>query len=117
MKKVNYVKTNRFSKYEEPVQNKTDKLHQYLSKVYQIMNSSFKSAEAPNNSPNERLQWGIVIEGSALRYVLEETNLDLFIELTQYCSSVLCCRMSPSQKASVVTAVKKKLNCLTLAVG
>lgn len=68
-------------------------------------------------SESEKSNWGLVIDGPSLNFVLEKDNLNLFIELTQYCSSVLCCRVSPSQKAAVVKAVKSKLNHLTMAVG
>lgn len=62
-------------------------------------------------------KWGLVVDGPSLNYVLDKENLNYFIELTQYCSSVLCCRMSPLQKAAVVKAIMSKLNALTMAVG
>ncbi|KAJ6224587.1 hypothetical protein RDWZM_003132 [Blomia tropicalis] len=65
----------------------------------------------------DRFRWGLVIDGPSLNFLLDGTNLNLFVELTQYCSSVLCCRVSPSQKSLVVNCVQRKLNVLTMAVG
>ena len=64
-----------------------------------------------------RSRWGLVIDGPSLNFVLDKKNSNLFIELTQYCSSVLCCRVTPIQKAVVVKCVKHKLKALTMAVG
>ena len=68
-------------------------------------------------SVTERSRYGLVIDGPSLNFMLNKTNIGLFIELTQYCSSVLVCRATPSQKSSVVYCVKKKLNSHTLAIG
>lgn len=40
-----------------------------------------------------------------------------FLELTRLCSSVLCCRATPLQKAYIVKIVKEILHKRTLAVG
>jgi len=39
------------------------------------------------------------------------------IELAVECEACICCRVSPSQKASMVTLVKQHLKCITLAIG
>src|SRR5205823_14808523 len=42
----------------------------------------------------------------------------LFFELTVLADSVICCRASPSQKASLVKAIRKRVNgSVTLAIG
>jgi P-type E1-E2 ATPase len=41
-----------------------------------------------------------------------------FLELTEHANTVLCCRVSPKQKAEVVNMVKKKYDqATTLAIG
>ena len=41
----------------------------------------------------------------------------LFVEMAQNCESVVCCRVTPKQKAQVVKLIKDSLNKITLAIG
>lgn len=42
-----------------------------------------------------------VIEGASVGIALEEANRLVFLELCKYCRAVVCCRVSPLQKAQV----------------
>jgi magnesium-transporting ATPase (P-type) len=44
---------------------------------------------------------GIVIEGGALQYALHKSMQDLLMELCKECRAVVCCRVTPKQKADV----------------
>lgn len=61
----------------------------------------------------------LVIDGSTLSEI--ETNstiFSLFISLGMKCDSVICCRASPSQKATMVSKVRDvNTNKVTLAIG
>jgi phospholipid-translocating ATPase len=60
----------------------------------------------------------LVVEGSALVSVFETSELkEKFLEIADQCKSVICCRVSPLQKAQVVELVRKYHNVVTLAVG
>ncbi|KAL9031463.1 MAG: hypothetical protein Q9196_000524 [Gyalolechia fulgens] len=59
----------------------------------------------------------IVIDGESLKLVLEDRLRQKFLLLCKQCKSVLCCRVSPSQKAAVVRMVKGGLDVMTLSVG
>ena len=59
----------------------------------------------------------IVIDGDSLKLVLEEELRQKFLLLCKQCKSVLCCRVSPSQKAAVVQMVKDGLDVMTLSIG
>jgi phospholipid-translocating ATPase len=59
----------------------------------------------------------IVIDGDSLKLVLEEALRRKFLLLCKQCKSVLCCRVSPAQKAAVVEMVKNGLDVMTLSVG
>lgn len=59
----------------------------------------------------------IVIDGDSLKLVLEEQIRQKFLLLCKRCKSVLCCRVSPSQKAAVVQMVKDGLDVMTLSIG
>lgn len=40
-----------------------------------------------------------------------------FMEVALKCRSVICCRVSPAQKAEIVDAVKQSTSSITLAIG
>ncbi|ORX91371.1 phospholipid-transporting ATPase [Basidiobolus meristosporus CBS 931.73] len=59
----------------------------------------------------------LVINGAALTYALGEDLEVQFLELATRCKAVICCRVSPLQKALVVKLVKKHLKSILLAIG
>lgn len=59
----------------------------------------------------------LVIDGDTLRLVLDDKLKQKFLLLCKECKSVLCCRVSPAQKAAVVAMVKNGLDVITLAIG
>ncbi|XP_034454756.1 probable phospholipid-transporting ATPase VB [Hippoglossus hippoglossus] len=59
----------------------------------------------------------LVIDGRTLAMVLSSDLQDRFVDLAKRCRSVLCCRVTPLQKSSVVKLVREKLKVMTLAVG
>lgn len=59
----------------------------------------------------------LVIDGETLKLVLDESIKQKFLLLCKECRSVLCCRVSPSQKAAVVNMVKHGLDVMTLSIG
>ncbi|KAF2149618.1 P-type ATPase [Myriangium duriaei CBS 260.36] len=59
----------------------------------------------------------VVIDGDTLRLVLDDALRQKFLLLCKECKSVLCCRVSPSQKAAVVAMVKNGLDVITLSIG
>lgn len=61
--------------------------------------------------------FALVIDGKTLQYVLDAESRDIFLELSTKCQSVICCRVSPLQKALVVKLVKKRMKSITLAIG
>ena len=75
------------------------------------------NVQSPEIDTTIRSKRGIVIDGQTLSLVLKPEAIESFLELSQYCSSILCCRATPLQKASVVESVKEQLHVMTLAVG
>lgn len=61
----------------------------------------------------------VVIDGITLNQIETDiTLMSLFVELGVKADSVICCRASPSQKASLVLAVRNKVkSSITLAIG
>ena len=68
------------------------------------------------NNPKEKR--ALIIEGQALTSIqLTPDHENLLVELTPYLHSVICCRVTPKQKADMVRLVKTRLGKITMAVG
>ncbi|KAL4948416.1 hypothetical protein BDW69DRAFT_92684 [Aspergillus filifer] len=59
----------------------------------------------------------VVIDGETLKLMLDDEMKQRFLLLCKQCKSVLCCRVSPAQKAAVVRLVKEGLNIMALSIG
>ena len=60
----------------------------------------------------------IIIDGGALDVVLKSKQLrNVFAEMARLSASVICCRVSPEQKGSVVRLIKGDQENVTLAIG
>ena len=74
-----------------------------------------KAARKNHEPPDPR--HAIVIDGDTLKLVLDDKLKQKFLLLCKECRSVLCCRVSPAQKAAVVMMVKHGLDVMTLSIG
>ncbi|GAV83638.1 E1-E2_ATPase domain-containing protein/HAD domain-containing protein [Cephalotus follicularis] len=72
-----------------------------------------------SSAKESSIQFGLIIDGKSLAFALDKNLENLFLELAINCSSVICCRTSPKQKAlvSVTKMVKIGTGKTTLAVG
>ena len=61
--------------------------------------------------------FGILITGQALVHALSDNLKMKFLELGTMCKTVICCRVTPLQKAQVVELVMKNEKVITLAIG
>lgn len=60
----------------------------------------------------------LVVDGAALMTALgDDRHKHLLLRLAMQCEGVICCRVSPLQKALVVRLVKDGLGAMTLAIG
>ncbi|XP_040010343.1 phospholipid-transporting ATPase ID-like isoform X4 [Xiphias gladius] len=62
-------------------------------------------------------EYGLVISGHSLAYALERGMEEEFLRTACMCKAVICCRVTPLQKAQVVELVKKYKQVVTLAIG
>jgi phospholipid-translocating ATPase len=60
-------------------------------------------------NPTKSSSYALVIDGESLTHALQESCRALLLELACRCKSVICCRVSPLQKALVVSLVRKGL--------
>nr|XP_029119607.1 phospholipid-transporting ATPase 3 [Elaeis guineensis] len=59
----------------------------------------------------------LIIDGKCLMYALDPNLRANLLNLSLNCSSVVCCRVSPLQKAQVTSLVKKGARKITLSIG
>ncbi|KAM6930861.1 phospholipid-transporting ATPase ID-like [Xenentodon cancila] len=62
-------------------------------------------------------EYGLVINGHSLAYALEHSLALEFLRTASMCKAVICCRVTPLQKAQVVELVKEHKRAVTLAIG
>lgn len=77
-----------------------------------------QEAKLDHSTPSPR--YALIIDGMALNLVFNPEFDHLrkkFLLLGKQCKAVICCRVSPAQKAEVVLTVKNNLNVMTLAIG
>ncbi|TMW59040.1 hypothetical protein Poli38472_007185 [Pythium oligandrum] len=75
--------------------------------------------EANQDNGSVKSRKAVVIDGECLEVTLLDENCrQLFLELAMSCEAVVCCRVSPSQKAEVVSLVRSaNKKARTLAIG
>lgn len=109
---------------QSDIQYIDDLITKYLNENFGISVSSpeeitaaIKSAKADHSVPTSNT--ALIIDGAALTLVFNEDEAlrQKFLLLGKQCKSVICCRVSPSQKAEVVQVVKNNLEVMTLAIG
>ncbi|KAL6930714.1 probable Probable phospholipid-transporting ATPase DRS2 [Hanseniaspora guilliermondii] len=77
----------------------------------------FRAFKEMNVSAQDMQNLALVIDGKSLGYALEPDMEDYLMTLGKLCKAVICCRVSPLQKALVVKMCKKKTRDLCLAIG
>ncbi|CAH9146659.1 unnamed protein product [Cuscuta epithymum] len=64
-----------------------------------------------------RPKLALVIDGKCLMYALDPSLRVMLLNLSLNCSAVVCCRVSPLQKAQVTSLVRKGAKRITLSIG
>nr|XP_040050784.1 probable phospholipid-transporting ATPase IM [Gasterosteus aculeatus aculeatus] len=62
-------------------------------------------------------EYGLVVNGHSLGYPLERSMELDFLRTACMCKAVICCRVTPLQKAQVVELVEEYKQAVTLAIG
>ncbi|KZZ93258.1 phospholipid-translocating P-type ATPase domain-containing protein [Moelleriella libera RCEF 2490] len=101
---------------EDFLENVEKQLDQHLQ-TFGITGSDEDLAAAQKSHEPPGPTHGIVIDGFTLRWALNDNLKQKFLLLCKQCRSVLCCRVSPAQKAAVVAMVKNGLDVMTLSIG
>lgn len=70
-----------------------------------------------NSDVDENTGFAIVINGHSLVHCLSAELENKFLDIASQCKAVICCRVTPLQKALVVELIKRSKNAVTLAIG
>ena len=101
---------------DESIEAAAAQLDQHL-RTFGLTGSDEELKAARKNHGAPAATHAIIIDGDSLKLVLEDELRQRFLLLCKQCKSVLCCRVSPSQKAGVVQMVKTGLDVMTLSIG
>ncbi|EMD32367.1 hypothetical protein CERSUDRAFT_118732 [Gelatoporia subvermispora B] len=88
-----------------------------LNKIASILGPPSLDPHRRGFVPGAQAAFAVVIDGDTLRYALGGELKSLFLNLATQCETVVCCRVSPAQKALVVKLVKEGRNAMTLSIG
>lgn len=75
------------------------------SEVANLTGGGAAAAAAGMGMGKKKASFAVVIDGDTLRYALAEDLKPLFLNLGTQCETVVCCRVSPAQKALTVKLV------------
>lgn len=93
-------------------------ISKYLHEKFQMLGSVEELQSAKGEHEPPKGNFGVIIDGDALKMALSNSEISRkFLLLCKKCKAVLCCRVSPAQKAAVVKLVKNTLDVMTLAIG
>ena len=79
--------------------------------------ASMTGLAASTNGTTRQATFAVVIDGDSLRFALLPSLKSLFLSLGTQCAAVICCRVSPSQKALTVRLVKEGCHAMCLSIG
>ncbi|KAL6302940.1 phospholipid-translocating P-type ATPase [Sparassis latifolia] len=85
-----------------------------LNKIASVLGPPSLTNEKRGFVPGAQAAFAVVIDGDTLRHALSPALNSLFLNLTTQCETVVCCRVSPAQKALVVKEGRKAM---TLSIG
>ncbi|XP_076647185.1 ATPase phospholipid transporting 8B isoform X2 [Halictus rubicundus] len=111
---------NQLSRYLETI--KTTSSHQNrptLSVVTFSSDTEYNPSrdEQDEHEMEQATGFAVVINGHSLVHALHPQLEQLFLDVSSQCKAVICCRVTPLQKAMVVELIKKNKNAVTLAIG
>jgi phospholipid-translocating ATPase len=101
---------------DDQIATAEDELDKHLA-TFNMTGSDEELSAAKKNHEAPPPTHALVIDGDSLKLVLDDQIRQKFLLLCKQCKSVVCCRVSPAQKAAVVAMVKRGLDVMTLSVG
>ncbi|KAJ8082391.1 phospholipid transporting ATPase [Marasmius tenuissimus] len=88
-----------------------------LNKIASVHGPPSWDARKRGFVPGAQASFAVVIDGDTLRHALTPELKPMFLNLGTQCETVICCRVSPAQKALTVKLVKEGRDAMTLSIG
>ncbi|EGN94457.1 hypothetical protein SERLA73DRAFT_96604 [Serpula lacrymans var. lacrymans S7.3] len=88
-----------------------------LNKIASVLGPPSFNARDRGFVPGAQASFAVVIDGDTLQHALSPELKLLFLNLGTQCETVVCCRVSPAQKALAVKLVKEGRKAMTLSIG
>ncbi|EIN05442.1 phospholipid-translocating P-type ATPase [Punctularia strigosozonata HHB-11173 SS5] len=88
-----------------------------LNKIASVLGPPSLDPRHRGFMPNAKASFAVVIDGDTLRHAFDTSVKPLFLNLATQCETVVCCRVSPAQKALTVKMVKEGREAMTLSIG
>ncbi|KAL2534070.1 putative phospholipid-transporting ATPase 4 [Abeliophyllum distichum] len=107
MKQICITATNEATSGQDPEKSVKENILMQITNASQMV----KLEKDPHAA------FALIIDGKTLTYALEDDMKHQFLNLAVNCASVICCRVSPKQKALVTRLVKEGTGKTTLAIG
>lgn len=84
------------------------KIEAGLNKIASVLGPPVWSPKKRGFFPGSQTSFAVVIDGDTLRYALNDQMKGMFLNLATQCETVVCCRVSPAQKAQTVKLVSAR---------
>ncbi|XP_039009204.1 probable phospholipid-transporting ATPase 4 [Hibiscus syriacus] len=82
-----------------------------------ILSQITKASQMIKLEKDSHAAFALIVDGKTLAFALDDDMKRHFLFLAVQCASVICCRVSPKQKALVTRLVKEGTGKTTLAIG
>jgi phospholipid-translocating ATPase len=92
------------------------KIEAGLNKIASVIGPPSLDPRKRGFSPGSQPPFAVVIDGDTLTHALTDEIKPLFLNLGTQCETVICCRVSPAQKALTVKLVSRFCIHLTVAI-
>lgn len=80
-----------------------------LNKIASVLGPPSAESKLRGFMPNAKASFAVVIDGDTLRHAFDPALKPLFLNLATQCETVVCCRVSPAQKALTVKLVSRAI--------
>ncbi|KAM9376045.1 phospholipid-transporting ATPase ID [Pholidichthys leucotaenia] len=103
----------------QEVQQQLRSAKEHILGLSRVSSAGEKTDMFPDDSVFEAIiaEYALIINGHSLAHALEPQLEHDLLDVACLCKTVLCCRVTPMQKAQVVELVKRHKRSVTLAIG
>jgi phospholipid-translocating ATPase len=87
------------------------KIEAGCNKIASVLGPPSLDPQSRGFVPGAQAAFAVVIDGETLGFALRPELKTMFLNLVTQCETVVCCRVSPAQKALVVKLVRENVKC------